>query len=102
MWTGRRENAVSPTSNNRKISHATISGDAVGTTGEIGGRLSSLRARGKTAELAMVVTLTANGTDDVPLVVNAPGVGVHVDAAGAPVQVRVIVPLKPVGLICRL
>ena len=48
------------------------------------------------------MTFTAKGADDVPLVVRVAGAGVHVDATGAPVQVNVIVPLKPVGLICRL
>jgi len=49
-----------------------------------------------------VVTFTAKDTGDVPLVVKVAGVGVHVTVAGAPVHVRAIVPLKPVGLDCRL
>ena len=49
-----------------------------------------------------MVTFTAKEAGDAPVVVNVAGVGVHVTVNGAPVQVRVIVPLKPVGLNCRL
>lgn len=59
-------------------------------------------AIGGTAEGAMVLMVTLKGTAAVPVTETGFG-GLHVDLEGAPVQVKLTVPVKPpVGLIWRL
>ena len=57
---------------------------------------------GGTAEAAVVLTVTLKGTGAVPVTETGFG-GLHVAFEGAPVQVKLTVPVKPpVGLIWRL
>jgi len=90
--------------NNRYIAIATrntkklIGKDAIGIRGK------SLRILpGDANEPLVVVTLAANGTDDVPVTVTGVVDGVQVAFAGAPVHVRLTEPVKPpLGFTCRL
>ena len=57
----------------------------------------------QTAERAVVLTVTATGTDAVPLRLRDAGLTVQVACAGAPLQVKPTVPDRPArGVMLRL